>query len=41
MLDETEEKVKQKHSKYMDDEEILLLTFLKQFFEKELAEIIN
>lgn len=41
MIDETEKKIKSKHSKYMDDEEILLLNFLKEFFEKELSNIIN
>lgn len=40
MVDETVTKIKAKHSKYMDDEEILLLNFLKEFFEKQLKEII-
>jgi DNA topoisomerase-1 len=40
-VNETEKKIFVKHSKYMEDDELLLLEFLKDFFSKELEEIIK
>lgn len=40
IINNTETKIKIKHSKYMEDDEILLLEFLKRFFVQELSEII-
>jgi DNA topoisomerase-1 len=40
-VNETEKKIFTKHSKYMEDDELLLLEFLKDFFSKELEEIIK
>lgn len=40
-LNETERKLRVKHNKYMEDDEVLLLAFLKDFFTKEAKQIIS